>query len=108
MLKGGMGVLIVSDFAAVAIRHLLEQYHVPPGAGLRIARAATTRSLKVRFASAPAPEDTVVIAADGARVFLDRAAASLLDGKVLVVTIGARGRVEFFTADAGQRVEPGR
>jgi iron-sulfur cluster assembly protein len=74
---------------------------------LRIARAATTQSLDVRLKRAPAPGDTVVIAAYGARVFLDETAASMLDEKILDVTLGAGGRFEFFTADARQPIEPG-
>ena len=45
---------------------------------------------------------------EGARVFLDRAAADLLRDKILDVTIGVHGRVEFFPADAPQPAEPGR
>jgi Fe-S cluster assembly iron-binding protein IscA len=100
--------LIVTDFAAAAIRHLLDGCNAPDDAGLRIARASSAGPLKARLARAPAPEDTVVIAADGARVFLDRAAVNLLGDKILDVSIGVHGRVVFFPADARQPVEPGR
>jgi iron-sulfur cluster assembly protein len=100
--------LTVTDFAATAIRHLIERCNAPDGAGLRIAQATTARPLKVNLAPAPAPEDTVVVAADGTRVFLDGVAASLLDDKILDITLGAGGRVEFFTADAHQPIEPVR
>lgn len=100
--------LTVTDFAAAAIRHLLERSNAPQDAGLRIARVATTRSLKVRLAREPAPGDTIVVADDGTRVFLDRTAVRLLDGHFLDVTLGVGGRVEFFTAKAAQPVEPGR
>ena len=100
--------LTVTDFAAAAIRHLLERSNAPDEAGLRIAWAPGARSLKVRLARVPAPGDTVVVAAYGARVFVDAAAAGLLGHKTLDVTIGVRGRVEFFAADARQPIEPGR
>jgi iron-sulfur cluster assembly protein len=99
--------LVVTDFAAAAIRHLLEECNAPDDAGLRIARASSTGPLTARLARAPAPEDTVVIAADGARVFLDKAAAQLLGDKILDVSIGVRGRLEFFPVDSRQSVEPG-
>jgi len=100
--------LTVTDFAAAAIRHLLERSKAPYDAGLRLAWAPSARSLKVRLARVPAPGDKVVVAAYGARVFLDEAAAGLLGDKILDVTIGVRGRVEFFAADARQPIEPGR
>ena len=100
--------LIVTDFAAAAIRHLLEGCNAPDDAGLRIARASYRGPLKTRLAREPALEDTVVIAADGARVFPDKAAAALLRNKILDVTIGVHGRVELFPADAPLPAEPGR
>jgi iron-sulfur cluster assembly protein len=100
--------LIVTDFAAAAIRHLIDGCNAPDDAGLRIARASSAGPLKARLARGPAPEDTVVIAAYGARVFLDKAAANLLGDKILDVSIGVHGRVVFFPADARQPVEPGR
>ncbi len=100
--------LTVTDFAAAAIRHLIERRNAPDDAGLRIARASTALPLKVNLARAPAHEDTVVVAANGVRVFLDEAAAGLLDEKILDVTLGVGGRVEFITADAREPIEPGR
>lgn len=98
----------ITDFAAAAIRHLLERCDAPEDAGLRVARAATPQSLKVRLAREPATEDIVIVASYGARVFLDRTAARLLEGKTLDVTLGVGGRVEFFTGRARQPIEPGR
>lgn len=100
--------LTVTDFAAAAIRHLLERRDAPADAGLRLARGSVARSLKASLAWAPASGDMVVVAANGARVFLDEAAAGLLDGKILDATLGVGGRVDFFTADARQPIEPGR
>jgi Fe-S cluster assembly iron-binding protein IscA len=98
--------LIVTDFAAAAIRHLLERSNAPDDAGLRISKAATRTSLKVHLKRAPAPDDTVVIANNGARVFLDEWAARLLDKKILDVTLGEGGRVEFFATRTRQPIEP--
>jgi iron-sulfur cluster assembly protein len=100
--------LVVTEFAAAAIRHLLQVCNAPDDAGLRIAGASHGGPLKARLAREPALQDTVVIAANGARVFLDRTAADLLRDKILDVTIGVHGRVEFFPTDAPQPVEPGR
>lgn len=100
--------LTVTDFAAAAICHLIERSNVPDYTGLRIARAPATRQLKVCLVRAPAAGDTVVIAGAGARVFLDQAAASLLDGKLLDATLGVGGRVNFFAANAREPIEPGR
>ncbi|HEY7048556.1 MAG TPA: hypothetical protein VH373_15155 [Jatrophihabitantaceae bacterium] len=98
--------LNVTDFAAAAIRHLIERNNAPAGSGVRISRGTSERPLKVTLARAPEPDDTVIIAGDGARVFLDADAASLLDGQILDVSIGVRGRVEFFTADARESIGP--
>jgi iron-sulfur cluster assembly protein len=98
--------LIVTDFAAAAIGHLLERSNAPDGAGLRISRAATRTSLKVHLKRGPAPDDTIVIANNGARVFLDGWASNLLDQKILDVTLGEGGRVEFFATQARQPIEP--
>lgn len=100
--------LTITDFAAAAIHHQLERSDAPADAGLRIARTSPIRSLEVRLARAPEPGDTIVIAPNGARVFLDEAAASLLSETVLDVTIGVGGHVEFFTTKVRQPIEPGR
>jgi Fe-S cluster assembly iron-binding protein IscA len=60
----------------------------PEGSGLRIAAAETEgpeASLALDLATEPEAGDTVV-EEDGARIFLDEAAASLLDDKVLDAT----------------------
>ena len=99
--------LIVTDFAAAAIRHLVERNKAPDGTGLRISQGSSGRPLKVALARAPEPGDTVIVV-DRARLFLDATAVQLLDGQILDVSFGVRGRVEFFTAGAGQSIEPGR
>jgi iron-sulfur cluster assembly protein len=100
--------LTVTDFAAAAIRHLLERSNASDEAGLRIARGLTTRRLRVGLVREPASGDTVIIAAAGVRVFLDESAASLLNGQILDGTLGVGGRVDFFTTEAREPAEPGR
>lgn len=96
----------VSDLAAAAIRCVVEPNRAPNGTGLRISRGTPERPLRVGLAGTPEPGDTVVVVAAGERVFLDAAAVSLLDGQTLDVSIGVRGRVEFFTGRPP--IEPGR
>ena len=99
--------LTVTDFAAAAIRHLLERSAASDDAGLRIARAPAAPRLRVSLVRAPAGGDTVVVVAAGVRVFLDDAAATLLDGKILDATLGVGGRIDFFAANARDALSRG-
>ena len=61
----------------------------PDGAGLRIARGAAPdgqEGLQLSVTDGPQPEDAVV-EAEGTRVFLESAAAAMLDDKVLDATV---------------------
>ncbi|MWA04081.1 Fe-S cluster assembly protein HesB [Actinomadura sp. LD22] len=83
--------LIVTGTAASAIRHLSAR----PGAGMRIAPLDDTASLlAVTPAERPASTDEVV-EAEGARLFLDSAAAAFLHDKVLDVRLDDEGAVSF-------------
>jgi iron-sulfur cluster assembly protein len=95
--------LRVTDFAAAAIHHLVERARAPADAGLRIACDSTPNPLRARVAREPGPEDAVVVAAFGARVFLDEVAARLLDDKVLDVVVGVGGQVKFVVSAARSR-----
>jgi Fe-S cluster assembly iron-binding protein IscA len=90
-----MHMLSVTDFAAAAIHHLIERARAPAEAGLRIACDSTASPLRARVAREPEPQDAVVVAAFGARVFLGEVAARLLDDKVLDVVVGVGGQVRF-------------
>lgn len=90
----------VSDLAAAAIHHLLERARAPEDAGLRIAFDPSACSLKVSVVWQPAPQDAVIVAAAGTRVFLDGTAAKLLDDKVLDIVLGQGGRVGFVASTA--------
>jgi iron-sulfur cluster assembly protein len=90
--------LAVTDNAATAIRDITSQEAVPPGSGLRIAADDDGNSLTLSLATQPVDGDQVVDSA-GARLFLDRMAAMLLDDKELDVTVDPTGDVQFAVAD---------
>lgn len=90
--------LTVTDNAATAIRDITAQEALPPGAGLRIFADATDGALILGIATEPSDGDQVLNTA-GALLFLDRAAAKLLDDKELDVTINHDGEVQFAVGD---------
>ena len=71
----------------------LEQ-EVPAISGLRIAAEPDGQSLSVSPADQAAPGDQVV-EQDGATVYVDEAAAVLLDDKILDGGVDAEGNIEF-------------
>jgi Fe-S cluster assembly iron-binding protein IscA len=80
--------LALTDSAKDAVRQMVEEQAAPQGSGLRIAAAPSEgpdASLSIDLATEPSAGDTVV-EDGGARVFLDEAAASMLDDKVLDAT----------------------
>jgi Fe-S cluster assembly iron-binding protein IscA len=77
--------LELTETAKDVVREMVASEEAPEGSGLRIAAEPTgdgEASLSLELAPAPAEGDEVV-EADGARVFLEPAAASLLDDLVL-------------------------
>ncbi|QKG19750.1 Fe-S cluster assembly protein HesB [Actinomadura verrucosospora] len=83
--------LIVTGTAASALRNL----SCRPGSGMRIAPLDDDASLlAVSPAERPASTDEVV-EAEGARLFLDSAAAAYLHDKVLDVRLDDQGAVSF-------------
>ena len=93
--------LAISQSAAEAIRGLGDAPQVPEGAGLRIvARTGEGEgdvALELSLTATPAEEDEVV-EEEGAQVFLDPAAADLLDDKRLEAQV-EEGRVTFGISD---------
>jgi iron-sulfur cluster assembly protein len=93
--------LAISQSAAEAIRGLGDAPQGPEGAGLRIvARTGEGEgdvALELSLTPTPAEEDEVV-EEEGAQVFLDPAAADLLDDKRLEARVEA-GRVTFGISD---------
>jgi Fe-S cluster assembly iron-binding protein IscA len=77
--------LTLTQSAKEMVRDIVDAGEAPEGSGLRIATAEDADgepALSLEVASAPAEGDQVVDE-DGTRVFLEPAAASLLDDKVL-------------------------
>jgi iron-sulfur cluster assembly protein len=80
--------LALTDSAKYAVRQMVEAQEAPEGSGLRIAAEPSEggdAALSLELTTAPEEGDEVV-EEDGARVFLDPAAASLLDDKLLDAT----------------------
>jgi iron-sulfur cluster assembly protein len=80
--------LLLTDSAKDAVRQMVSAHEAPEGSGLRITAGPTeegSAELSLELTTAPAVGDEIV-EADGARVFLDPTAASLLDNKLLDAT----------------------
>jgi Fe-S cluster assembly iron-binding protein IscA len=90
--------LVLTEKACSLIRSLNERYEFSEDAGLRIAGPSDGSShLTVSVAEAPRPDDQVV-EQEGARVFVEPAAATVLDDKVLDVRVDDGGGVQFLLA----------
>jgi len=88
-------VLTVTPNAVAVIEKITSEPEVPEGAGLRIA----TQPEGYRLAVMPAPQqDDRVLEEEGARLFLDPAAAADLDDKTLDAQVDPTGSVQFFVA----------
>jgi len=80
--------LVLTESAKEAVRQMVEIEEVPEGSGLRITAEPDGQgeaSLSLELTAKPAVGDAVV-EDDGARIFLDPIAASLLDNKLLDAT----------------------
>jgi Fe-S cluster assembly iron-binding protein IscA len=76
--------LALTQDAIVAVRDVLENEDLQEDGGLRISTAGTGEETEFGLSLAPSPEEgDQVIDEDGARLFLDETAASLLDDQVL-------------------------
>lgn len=88
--------------AASAIRSLVNEPELPDTAGLRIAPAVQSggeEALTAEITGGAGPDDQV-IETEGARVFLDPAAATALDRKSLDVEVGEQGQLRFQVMEA--------
>jgi len=93
-------VLALTDSAVEAVKTVVESSPAAPEtAGLRMVaeQTPTQTNLQLSIVSQPA-EDDEVIEEEGARVFLEPAAAALLDDKVLDASL-AEGEVAFTLAN---------
>ncbi len=82
--------LAITEEAAAAIGTLATNAQLPDGGGLRITAPSSEQGLQLALVGNPEQED-VVLAGDGVTVFLEPAAAQVLDDKVLDVQTVANG-----------------
>ncbi|WP_183093323.1 Fe-S cluster assembly protein HesB [Nocardioides stalactiti] len=85
--------LTLTENACTIVKRYTDHPDTPAEAGLRITSSSETQ-LAVTTADEPVAGDQLV-EQDGARVYLDSAAAEQLDDKVLDAGIDASGNVEF-------------
>jgi Fe-S cluster assembly iron-binding protein IscA len=87
--------LAITDLAAEAIKTLATDAELPEGGGLRITAPDPDQGLELSLAGRP-DDDDVVLSGEGVTVFLEQAAARVLDDKILdVQTVpGADGEDE--------------
>ncbi|MER7499283.1 Fe-S cluster assembly protein HesB [Nonomuraea pusilla] len=93
--------LTLTANAAQAIRDLTASAPEPERSGIRISSEGdTANALTLSLATAPEPTDEVV-ENEGARVYLDPVAASVLDDKSLDAGSDDQGGVSFLVTDQG-------
>lgn len=86
--------LTLTDSAVSAIRTLTSQPEVPGETGLRIMAQDEGTSFQLALAEAPVAGDQVV-EEGGARVFVEAAAAAVLDDKALDAQVNEQGDLMF-------------
>jgi iron-sulfur cluster assembly protein len=91
--------LALTDSAVEAVKHIVSSAEVPETGGLRMVaeRAGTQANFQLSVTPLPA-EDDEVLEEQGARVFLEAEAASLLDDKVLDASV-EQNQVAFTIAE---------
>lgn len=91
--------LTLTDSATTEIRNLIDNNpDVPDDAGVRIATSPDGDGLTLSLALVPS-EDDAVVTEHGARVFVESAAAPLLDDKALHAAVDEQGQVQFALAE---------
>ena len=95
--------LALTESAVDAVKRIVESSEeASETAGLRLVAEQTGMEANLQLSVTRLPaEDDEVIEEEGARVFLEPAAASLLDDKVLDASI-EQNRVAFMIADQGE------
>ena len=86
--------LTMTENAVTEIRNLTEMPEAPQGGGVRISTDQTAGGLTMSLAATPAEDDTV-LDTDGARLFLDSTATTLLDDKTLDAVANPDGQTQF-------------
>jgi iron-sulfur cluster assembly protein len=95
--------LTLTDGAVSAIRSLTSQPELPVQTGLRIvAQGDGEASFQLALAEGPVAGDQVV-EEGGARVFVEPAAAAVLEDKALDAQVNEQGRVAFSVSDQAHR-----
>jgi Fe-S cluster assembly iron-binding protein IscA len=84
----------LTDDAVTAIRSLTHQAVDPNTAGVRIASSSVENALSLDVAAGPQEGDAVV-EVSGAKLFLDDAATTVLDGRILHASQDTQGRLQF-------------
>lgn len=90
--------LTMTENAVIEIRNLTGLPQAPDGAGVRIAADPAAGELTLSLAATPAEDDTV-LDTDGARVFLDTSATTMLDDKMLDAVKDPSGDIQFAIAE---------
>lgn len=95
--------LTLTDSAVSAIRSLTSQPELPVDTGLRImAQGADAPSFQLALADGPVAGDQVV-EEGGARVFVEPAAAAVLEDKALDAQVNEQGDLAFRISDQADR-----
>lgn len=93
--------LTMTGTAAEAVKSIVSRTpQAPEEGGVRISENGGGAGFELAVAPAPEPSDTVV-STDGARVFLDAAAVTALDDRVLDAEVSQDGSVRFALATQG-------
>lgn len=90
--------LVLTHNATMVINSIVDQSDLPTGAGLRIAGSGNGREALTIAATAEPSKTDQIVEEQGARVFLEPDAASMLDDKVLDATVDDDGGVKFLLA----------
>ena len=87
--------LTLTENASTIVKDITTQPGLAETAGLRITSEESAEpTFAVSAAEAPEPGDQTV-EQDGATVYLDQGAATMLDDKVLYAVVDGEGKVEF-------------
>lgn len=86
--------LTLTETAAEAVKQIVARVPQVEEGGVRIRDTGTSNGFELSVAPDPQPADTVLVQ-DGARVFLDEAAALALDQSILDAELALDGSVRF-------------
>ena len=88
--------LFRSDSATTVVKAIIDQNPGADNVGVRINSQGADANFELGVAVVAGPEDAdLVVEHDGARVFLDETATTLLSDKVLDAQVGEDGSVNF-------------